>query len=57
MRFNCCNDFVLITAMISQIFHPTGELVIPIGTPTGEKNTEIETRLLTDETRTRKCSK
>ena len=41
--------------MIAQIFIPTAELVMPIGTATNETNAEIETQPLTAETKIRKC--
>ena len=34
----------LIPAMVAQIFIPTTELIIPIGTQTNDENTEIETQ-------------
>ena len=37
--------------MISQIFIPTAELVIPTGTQTNEANAEIETQPVTVETK------
>ena len=42
--------------MIAQIFNPNAELPIPTAIPTNEVNAEIETHLLTAETKTRKCS-
>ena len=35
--------YILIAAVITQIFTPITELVIPIGIPTKETNTEMET--------------
>ena len=35
----------------TQIFNPTGKLVIPIGTPVKEGKTEIETHSVTVETK------
>ena len=49
-------DF-LIPAFIVQIFNPTAELAVIIGTPTNKTNAEIETQPLTAETKARKCSK
>ena len=37
--------------MIAQIFIPTAELAIPIQTQAHEKNSEIETQLITVETK------
>ena len=48
---------VLILAVIVPVFHPIGELVTPIETSATEGNTEVEAQLLTEETKTRKCSK
>ena len=41
--------------MISQIFNPTGELLIPTETPTNGANAKIETQPLKAEIETRKC--
>ena len=41
--------------MISQIFNPTAEILIPTGTQTNETNAEIETQLVTVETKIRKA--
>ena len=49
--------YLLIPAVIAQIFNPTAKLTIPIGPPTNEANTEIETQPLTAEMKARKCSK
>ena len=46
----------LIPAGITQIFNPIAELVIPIGKPSKEAKTEIETHPVTVETKIRKCS-
>ena len=35
--------YFLIAAVITQIFNPTSELVIPIGTPTKEAKAEMKT--------------
>ena len=40
-----------------QTYNPTAELAVHTGTPTNEANEEIETQLLTAETKDRKCSK
>ena len=42
--------------MITQIFNPTAELVIPIGTRNNEANAEIETQPVTVETKISKFS-
>ena len=39
--------YVLIPAVITPIFNPTTELVIPIGTPTKEAKAEMETHPIT----------
>ena len=49
--------YILISAISVQIFIPTAELVIPTGTPTNEKNAEIETHPLTAAKNARKCLK
>ena len=41
--FLIIESFFLIPAVITQIFNPIEELVIPIGIPTKEAKTEIET--------------
>ena len=41
----------LVPAVIAQVFIPTAELVIPTGTQTNEANVEIETQLVTAETK------
>ena len=43
--------YVLIPAVIVQIFIPTTELVIPTGTQTTEANAEIETQPVSIETK------
>ena len=48
--------YILISAVIAQIFIPTTELAIPTGTPTNEVNAEIETQPLTAEMKIRKRS-
>ena len=47
--------YLLIPAVITQIFDPTAKLAIPTETQTNEANAEIETHPLTAETKTRKC--
>ena len=42
--------------MIGQIFNPTGELVMPTGTPTNEPNVKIQIHPLTAEMKKRKSS-
>ena len=49
--------YVLIHAVIAQIFNATEKLVIPTVIPTNEANADIEAQTLTIETKTRKCSK
>ena len=49
--------YFLIPAVTAQIFNPTAELAVPTGTPTNEPNAEIKTQPLTEEAKTRKCSK
>ena len=49
--------YLLIPAVIAQIFNPTANLTTPIGPPTNEANAEIETQPLTAEMKARKCSK
>ena len=50
--------YPLIPAVNAHIFNPTAELVIlPTGIPTNEANVDVETKPLTAETKTRKCSK
>ena len=45
----------LIPAVITQIFNPGVELVIPIGIPTKEVKAEIETHTVTMEIKISKC--
>ena len=54
---SCFFLYILIPAVIPQIFLPTAELVIPTRTPTNKANAEIKTQPLTAEIKTRKCSK
>ena len=46
--------YLLIPAVIAQIYNPTAELAIPSATPTKEVNAQIKTQPLTAETKTRK---
>ena len=48
--------YVLIPTVITQIFNPTVELVIPIGIPTKEARADMETHSVTVEIKTSKCS-
>ena len=48
--------YFLIAAVIAQIFNPTAELVIPIGTATKEAKAEMETHPVIVEPKIRKCS-
>ena len=48
--------YLLISIVIVQIFNPIAELVIPIGIPTKEEKTEIETRPINVETKISKYS-
>ena len=51
------NDlYFLIPAVITQIFNPIAELVIPIGIPTEEAKTEMETDPVTVEIKISACS-
>ena len=51
------NDlYFLIPAVITQIFNPIAELVIPIGIPTEEAKTEMETHPVTVEIKISACS-
>ena len=55
--FFLINDlYVLISAVIAQIFNPLAELVIPTGIPSKEAKLEIEVHLVTTEAKIRKCS-
>ena len=49
--------YFLIPAVNSQTLNPTSELAIPPGTPINEANGEIETELLTAETKKKKKKK
>ena len=48
--------YFLIPAVVTQIFNPIAELVIPIGIPTKEVKTEMETHAVTAEISISKCS-
>ena len=48
--------YLLIPAVITQIFNRTAEIVIAIGIPAKEANAEMETHPLTVETKMVKCS-
>ena len=48
--------YLLIPAVIAQIFNPIAELVIPVGIPIKEANKEIETHPVIVEAKIRKCS-
>ena len=48
--------YVLIPAVIAQIFNPTAELVISVGTPLKEAKAETETHLVMVEAKTRNFS-
>ena len=48
--------YFLISAVITQIFSSTAELVMPIGIPTKEAKAEIETHQVTAEAKISKSS-
>ena len=48
--------YFLIHVMNTKIFIPTTELVLPTATQTNEAKAEIETQLVTAETKKSKCS-
>ena len=48
--------YFLITAVIAQIFNPTTELAMPIGTPTKEVKEEIKTHPVTAEAKISKAA-
>ena len=48
--------YFLIPAVITQIFNPIAELLIPIGIPTKEAKAEMETHPVTVEIKISKCS-
>ena len=54
--FFVIDSHFLITAVITQMFIPTAELVIPIGIQTNQANAEIETQPVTVESRISKIS-
>ena len=45
------NLYFSIPAVITQIFKPIGELIIPIGTPTKEAKAEMDTHPVTGKTK------
>ena len=47
--------YLLIPAVIAQIFNPIVELVIPIGMPTKEEKAEMETHPVILEAKIRRC--
>ena len=47
--------YLLIPAVIAQIFNPIVELVIPIGIPTKEEKAEMETHPVILEAKIRRC--
>ena len=47
--------YLLIPAVIAQIFNPIAELAIPIGIKTKEEKAEIEKHLVTKESKVSKC--
>ena len=49
--------YFLNSALITQIFIPTAQLAMPKETPINEGNRETKIKPLTEETKTRKCSK
>ena len=49
--------YLLISAVIAQIFNPNAEFAIPAETAANEANAEIESQPLTAETKAKKCSK
>ena len=49
--------YFLIPAVIPQIFNPTAKLAVPTGIQTNKANAEIQTHLLTAETKIIKFSK
>ena len=56
--FFLINDlYILITAVIAQIFIPFAELTIPLKTPTNEGNAEIKTQPIIAETKVFKVFK
>ena len=54
--FLIINLYFLIAAVITQIFNPMEELVIPIGIPTIEVKIEMETHPVTVDIEISKCS-
>ena len=54
--FLLIDSYLLIPPVITQIFNPITELVIPIGIPTKEAKAEMETHPVTLEIKMSKCS-
>ena len=54
--FLLIDSYFLIPPVITQIFNPITELVIPIGIPTKEAKAEMETHPVTLEIKMSKCS-
>ena len=54
--FSMVDYYFVVPAVIAQIFNPSAELVIPIGTLTNEANTKIVIQPATAETKIRKSS-
>ena len=54
--FFTIDSYVLIPAVIAQIFIPTAELIIPTGLANYEANAEMETQPVTVEAQMSKCS-
>ena len=48
--------YLLIAAVIAQIFNQVTELIIPLGIPTKEANAEMETHIVIVEPKIRNCS-
>ena len=48
--------YLLIAAVIAQIFNQVTELIIPLGIPTKEANAEMETHIVIVEPKIRSCS-
>ena len=55
--FQIISLYFLIPAETIQIFNPTAEVTVPTGAAINEAKAEVETQLLTAETKTKKCSK
>ena len=54
--FSIIDLYFLIAAVITPIFNPTTELIISIGIPTTEAETETETHSVIEEAKIRKSS-